>query len=156
MKKDPFYESYEWQRIRFQALLKHGNKCLSCNRDNRSGVVLHVDHIKPRSKYPELELDINNLQVLCGDCNLGKSNSYETDFRRPERQKKHFFVPFWQACEMQESANNFLRLSRNDDPRLKFGNSNIYMKVLGVVIAKMFIQKESQSCCLNCLERKTA
>ena len=43
--------------------------------------VLHVDHIKPRSKYPELALDPNNLQVLCKDCNLGKSNLYNTDWR---------------------------------------------------------------------------
>ena len=42
---------------------------------------IHVDHIKPRSKYPELELDINNLQVLCEDCNIGKSNIDETDWR---------------------------------------------------------------------------
>ena len=36
------------------------------------GVVLHVDHIKPRSKFPELELSLDNTQVLCADCNLGK------------------------------------------------------------------------------------
>ena len=44
-------------------------------------VELHVDHIKPRSKHPELELDINNLQILCKDCNLGKSNTDSIDYR---------------------------------------------------------------------------
>jgi len=45
------------------------------------GIVIHVDHIKPRSRYPELSLEIENLQVLCEDCNMGKSNVFETDWR---------------------------------------------------------------------------
>ncbi len=45
------------------------------------GIPLHVDHIKPRSKYPDLALDINNLQILCESCNLGKGAWDETDFR---------------------------------------------------------------------------
>ena len=31
-----------------------------------------VDHIKPRSKYPELALEIENLRVLCRSCNSKK------------------------------------------------------------------------------------
>jgi 5-methylcytosine-specific restriction endonuclease McrA len=42
---------------------------------------MHVDHIKPRSKYPALELAEDNLQVLCELCNIGKSNTNETDWR---------------------------------------------------------------------------
>jgi hypothetical protein len=42
---------------------------------------LHVDHIKPRSKFPHLALSLSNLQVLCRQCNLGKSNTDDTDWR---------------------------------------------------------------------------
>jgi len=42
---------------------------------------MHIDHIKPRSKYPELTFVFENLQVLCEDCNVGKSNLDETDWR---------------------------------------------------------------------------
>lgn len=81
--QDDFYDSREWKRLRYAVLLdhynKHGHTCLLCRRKE---VVLHVDHIKPRSKYPELALDKENLQVLCADCNQGKSNWDETDFRR--------------------------------------------------------------------------
>ena len=35
---------------------------------------MHVDHVKPRSKFPELALDLSNLQVLCNLCNVAKSN----------------------------------------------------------------------------------
>lgn len=82
--KHPFYSSLEWQKLRYMILkshvLQHGKKCLLCGL---SGVPLHVDHIKPRSKYPELQLDYRNLQVLCEACNLGKSNEDNTDWRGP-------------------------------------------------------------------------
>jgi len=77
---DDFYSSRAWREVRYEALKQYGRQCLLCGRKPPS-IVLHVDHIKPRSKYPELELEITNLQVLCEECNLGKSNKDETDWR---------------------------------------------------------------------------
>lgn len=77
----PFYDSERWRALRFQILKRDGGRCALCGRFPPH-VVLHVDHIKPRSRYPALEWDPNNLQVLCEDCNLGKSNKDDTDFRR--------------------------------------------------------------------------
>ena len=34
----------------------------------------HIDHIKPLSRYPELSLDLSNLQIACGSCNISKSD----------------------------------------------------------------------------------
>lgn len=79
---DLFYRSEEWRAVRFVAL-KRGNGCCDlCGRSKREhGVILHVDHIKPRSRFPALALDASNLQVLCEDCNLGKGNRDTTDWR---------------------------------------------------------------------------
>lgn len=76
-----FYESDGWRRLRYQALKMHGQKCMCCGKTPNDGATLHVDHIKPRSKYPDLELDINNLQILCSECNLGKGAWDDTDYR---------------------------------------------------------------------------
>ena len=76
--KHPFYDSRAWLDMRYKALKLNGRVCLACRRSN---VEMHVDHIKPRSIYPHLELTLSNLQVLCKDCNLGKSNVDETDWR---------------------------------------------------------------------------
>lgn len=80
-----FYNTPEWKTARYTAFRKHGNACQCCGASAKDGVHLHVDHIKPRSKFPELELNIDNLQILCEDCNLGKSNTDQTDWR-PEAE----------------------------------------------------------------------
>lgn len=76
-----FYSTQEWRAARYDALRKNNGKCELCGSGKHNGSLLHVDHIKPRSRYPELELDLNNLQVLCDECNLGKGNRDTTDWR---------------------------------------------------------------------------
>jgi hypothetical protein len=78
---DSFYDSREWLEVRYKALVKYGAKCMCCGRTRHDNVIIQVDHIKPKSKYPGMALDIDNLQVLCKECNLGKSNNDSTDWR---------------------------------------------------------------------------
>lgn len=73
-----FYQSQEWRELRYRALTIHGARCQACRSKNGP---MHVDHIKPRSKFPKLALDIHNVQVLCEDCNMGKSNKSCEDWR---------------------------------------------------------------------------
>jgi hypothetical protein len=75
-----FLQSYEWRQLRFQALQKYGRRCQCCGASPETGAVMHVDHVKSRRKFPHLALDIENLQVLCEDCNHGKGN-ITADFR---------------------------------------------------------------------------
>jgi 5-methylcytosine-specific restriction endonuclease McrA len=79
--KNDFYLSRSWLELRYKALKLNDGKCCCCGRGRKQNVVLHVDHIKPRSLYPSLQLDINNLQILCEECNIGKSNKDFTDWR---------------------------------------------------------------------------
>lgn len=76
-----FLESYEWRKLRMEALKKYGPKCMCCGATPKTGGVMNVDHIKPRKLFPHLALDINNLQVLCHECNHGKGNWDMTDWR---------------------------------------------------------------------------
>lgn len=78
-----FYNSREWRELRYRVLTKSDGRCQCCGAKAIDGGRLHVDHIKPRSKFPELALEESNLQVLCEDCNLGKSNIDQTDWRDP-------------------------------------------------------------------------
>lgn len=76
-----FLNSKAWKRLRLQALNKHGRKCQCCGASPSTGAVLNVDHILPRRLFPQLALHLDNLQVLCGDCNEGKGNWDMTDVR---------------------------------------------------------------------------
>lgn len=69
-----FYSRKEWASARYAALLRADGRCACCGAGRDHGAVMHVDHIKPRSKFPELALDVMNLQVLCNLCNMAKSN----------------------------------------------------------------------------------
>lgn len=80
-KNDDFYSSRAWLELRYKILQKYKATCMCCGATRADGTQIHVDHIKPRFKYPELALDINNLQVLCAECNRGKSYKDDTDWR---------------------------------------------------------------------------
>ena len=77
-----FLLTYEWRRLRMEVLKKYGAKCQCCGATPETGAIIHVDHIKPRLLFPQLALDINNLQVLCHECNHGKGNWDMTDWRQ--------------------------------------------------------------------------
>ncbi len=75
------YNSPEWQKLRYFVLKRDNGVCQLCGRGRKDGVVLHVDHIVPLSVDWSKRLDPNNLQTLCEDCNLGKSNKDCIDWR---------------------------------------------------------------------------
>ena len=67
---DEFYNSTDWKKIRNKAFTIYKNICAKCGSTDN----LAVDHIKPRSKFPEKGLDISNTQILCLRCNSSKGN----------------------------------------------------------------------------------
>jgi 5-methylcytosine-specific restriction endonuclease McrA len=78
MGKD-FYSTREWRELRWKVVSISNGCCSVCGRNSKQhGVILHVDHIKPRSKYPQLELVQSNMQVLCEECNIGKGAKIQT------------------------------------------------------------------------------
>lgn len=76
-----FLVSWEWTTLRFKVLKHYGRRCMCCGATPETGAVINVDHIRPRSRYPELALVFDNLQVLCLLCNKGKGAWSEDDFR---------------------------------------------------------------------------
>jgi 5-methylcytosine-specific restriction endonuclease McrA len=60
-------------RLRALVLMRDGARCRLCGAVPGDGVRLHVDHVKPWSKGGETVLE--NLQVLCNICNIGKGDA---------------------------------------------------------------------------------
>lgn len=78
IKSDRFYSSSEWIHIRDEYLKTQSNEsgyyqCSYC-KEVIMNYDVTVDHVKPRSKYPELSLDFKNLAIACRPCNSSKGN----------------------------------------------------------------------------------
>ncbi len=82
-KKDKarFYNSGAWKSLRIDALHKCNHECQRCkrlgrvtidtnekNKNDRKKIQLIVHHIKELEHYPELALELDNLEVQCVDC----------------------------------------------------------------------------------------
>jgi hypothetical protein len=82
LKADPLVRSKKakipW-RLRYDVFERDKHTCQSCGAKRKDGVDLQVDHIKPESKGGKMNMD--NLQTLCKECNVGKGNRYSTDLR---------------------------------------------------------------------------
>ena len=80
---DGFLLSPEWRALRKQAAERYGSTCCKCGREQAGRLRVNFDHIKPRKFFPDLALDIENLQPLCGPCNKRKGNGPAVDYRKP-------------------------------------------------------------------------
>lgn len=65
--------------MRWQVFQRDNWRCVACGRNSENGLILHIDHIIPRSKGGQDHLD--NYQTLCETCNIGKSNRDQTNLR---------------------------------------------------------------------------
>lgn len=88
-----FRQHWDWPTVRADVIhsWRQGDKrCNGCGTQIR-GKSIHVDHIKPRSKYPHLRYLKSNLQVLCDRCNRYKHDYDGEDWREviDERKKTH-------------------------------------------------------------------
>jgi len=70
-------------KLRLKVLSRDNFRCVFCGRSPATdfGVKLHIDHIIPFSKGGKSSLD--NLQTLCQDCNIGKSDKLLRADERP-------------------------------------------------------------------------
>jgi hypothetical protein len=54
-------------------------KCMYCESKIEHISYAHIEHIKPKTKYPELEFEWNNLGFSCQVCNTNKGVKYNED-----------------------------------------------------------------------------
>ncbi len=70
---DPFYLSKAWRTVRAEALRRDHGMCVRCmerfmNGGEKPRLAVIVHHKKSRKEYPELELELDNLESLCDIC----------------------------------------------------------------------------------------
>ena len=65
--------------LRWRVFQRDDWKCVACGRGSQDDIILHIDHITPRSKGGQNTIE--NYQTLCHTCNIGKSNRDATNLR---------------------------------------------------------------------------
>jgi 5-methylcytosine-specific restriction enzyme A len=88
--KRKFYDSKEWKQLREEAKKRDNYECQECKRQGRVSIdtyeysehakrkkiKLVVDHIKELEDYPELALELDNVETLCVKCHNIKHGRY--------------------------------------------------------------------------------
>lgn len=82
--KNTVYSSEQYQLWRKAVLVRDGYHCIKCSSVKN----LQVDHIKPRSLYPELAYDINNGRTLCAKCHRKTDTFGRKKIRKYVKKKK--------------------------------------------------------------------
>lgn len=85
-----FYLSTAWRRIRLVALERDNFECQECKRQgkySKATTVHHKEHLKDR---PDLALDLDNLESLCGPCH---NKAHPERFEKFYQEKKKPFTP---------------------------------------------------------------
>lgn len=68
LKKQGFYHTSAWRRIRLMALQRDHYLCQACLKNHVFTKATEVHHIQPLEDFPSLALELSNLQSLCWDC----------------------------------------------------------------------------------------
>ena len=98
-------------------------KCMYCESRAEHVSYSHIEHIKPKKKFPELEFVWENLGFSCQVCNTNKGEKYDeaTQFINPyaENPEDHivffgFFVYPKQGSERGEYTIKEIDLNRAD------------------------------------------
>jgi len=71
-------------------------KCMYCESKIEHNSFAQVEHIKPKSKFPELEFEWENLGYCCQSCNTNKWQKYDevTPFINPYNEKPENYLVF--------------------------------------------------------------
>ncbi|MDR3335184.1 MAG: HNH endonuclease [Treponema sp.] len=96
-------------------------KCMYCESKIEHNSFAHVEHIKPKVKYPEFEFIWDNLGYSCERCNINKGDEYEeqTPFINPYQDNPEDHIVFFgffafpkQGSERGEYTIKKLQLNR--------------------------------------------
>lgn len=76
LKKQGFYHTTAWRRVRLLALQRDNYLCQECLRKKKITPATEVHHVLELEDHPELGLELDNLTSLCWQC-------HEDTKRRP-------------------------------------------------------------------------
>ncbi|OIK13582.1 endonuclease [Bacillus sp. MUM 116] len=81
-----FYKSAAWLNCRKIVLIRDTYLCQECLRKGKITAANTVHHIKHLEEYPDLALDIDNLETICRPCH--NNEHPEKAYTKKEKQQR--------------------------------------------------------------------
>jgi len=83
---DVFYRSNEWAEARGYIFAHTKNECAYCGSIEN----LQIDHIQPLRYYWDLRTSLENLQILCEDCNYAKGSNSDYNYHLYQLRRRQW------------------------------------------------------------------
>ncbi|MGP7974064.1 HNH endonuclease [Proteus mirabilis] len=96
----------------------------------------HIDHIKPKIKYPELENDYNNLAYVCSYVNIKKS---DIEFAIPDP-----CLVDWNNIFYRDHYGNIKAIKENEYSESLYISLSLYLKRYGIVFLLEKLKKQKK------------
>ncbi|WP_367277809.1 retron system putative HNH endonuclease [Clostridium sp.] len=107
---------------------KQGRYCAYCQRTIYESDEGHIEHIKPRDKYPSLFQDYNNIITSCNEkhtCGINKGNDYDENFINPVLDDPSEYLDF-------NLANGEIIPKYTQEETLKFKRAKYTIEILNL------------------------
>lgn len=82
-------------------MLRYKNLTQELRAKTPNEVLCSVNHIMPKSKYPELTYEYSNLEVICRKCNISRSNDTFYEMRQRVKEIDNLLEDFLAETEIQ-------------------------------------------------------
>ena len=96
--------------------------CSYCEVDVESVAYGHIEHFRPKSIYPNLMFDYNNLHYVCPKCNQNKGYKFDEKMIDPsfDNPEEHIYFVGTEAKSYDERGAYMIEILKLNDPeRLK-------------------------------------
>jgi len=104
--KQSFYDRYQQDDIRKAIHKMYNGLCCYCETRVKPSGYEHIEHRKPKKKFPESTFDWENLHLACPRCNVKKSDKWDASH---EILDAVIDVPITQHLTYEESADGIYR-----------------------------------------------
>lgn len=75
--KEKAYQVWKETIARDYVINRDGNNCRCCNRSARKDEKLDIDHIRSKGSTPAMKTSLTNMQLLCRNCHIKKTDGKE-------------------------------------------------------------------------------
>lgn len=124
--------SDEWTRFKTSKLGKQTLEslknmyldcCMYCEGVTGATSYPQIEHFRPKSIYPELSFEYNNLHLVCQKCNSSKGDKFDERYIDPTvvDPREHIYYKAWEVVGKDEIGKLMVKIvDLNDSDRMKW------------------------------------